>query len=354
MQNPNGITSGSTSFILLLALAAGVLPFACSPASAASCPNIFLDGQSPSLSKPSLRANTQELCYTHFALLHSGVARTPLWSAEHLTRDDVASAREMIRDDVFHADPSLSPQDRAELADYRGSGYDRGHMAPSGDMPDSQSQEESFSLANMIPQNPDNNRRLWAGIEKAVRDLASRTGEVYVVTGPIFAGNALSSLRGRVLVPTSVYKAVFVPATGQAGAYVAVNAAGNDWRRVSLADLETLSGVVAFPVLNAGVRASSPEFLPSPLARGHSASDADAAAPAVEDGSPQNIGGATVGGAVRNISGVMKNMAEKAREKGVDGVRDAARAWTINALRKGLDRLTREKGEDVENPYQNH
>ena len=77
---------------------------------------------------------------------------------------------------------------------YRRSGYDRGHMTPSGDMPDEHAQQQTFSLANMVPQTAALNRGVWEGIESAVRDLAVRQGELYVVTGPVFAGQELKSI----------------------------------------------------------------------------------------------------------------------------------------------------------------
>lgn len=343
------VDSTMRSILSILAFSIVSFAHAAPVARSAACSALFLDGVPPEVTKLSLRANTQEICYSHFAVLHSGVARTPLWSAERLTRENVAAAHDMTREDVFHPESSLPPQDRAELADYRGSGYDRGHMAPSGDMPDSASQEESFSLANMIPQDPDNNRRLWAGIEKAVRGLASRSGEAYVITGPIFKGNALSTLHGRVLVPTSVYKAVFVPATGQAGAYVAANAAGNNWRRVSLSDLEALSGIAAFPLLNGAVRSSSPEFLPSPMMRGgHGGSaEGDAASgvhASAHDETLDNGAGMDARAAAKKIGGTLK---AAIGESGVDGVRDAIKSWTTKALRKGLDRLNNNQEEQT-------
>ncbi|MBL6458967.1 DNA/RNA non-specific endonuclease [Belnapia sp. T6] len=50
-------------------------------------------------------------------------------------------------------------------------------MAPSGDMAPLEGQAESFSLANLVPQNPGSNRCLWEGTESAVRELALQEGE---------------------------------------------------------------------------------------------------------------------------------------------------------------------------------
>ena len=85
----------------------------------------------------------------------------------------------------------MPENDRAELADYERSGYDRGHMAPNADFATRKRQAESFSLANMVPQVHENNAGVWAGIEGAARQLAKREGELYVISGPAFIGGKL-------------------------------------------------------------------------------------------------------------------------------------------------------------------
>lgn len=77
--------------------------------------------------------------------------KPPLWSVGHLTKDRLTNACCMKRHDAFYPDPNLPVDIRSELSDYVRSGYDRGHMAPSADMPDSSSQSERFLLANMAP-----------------------------------------------------------------------------------------------------------------------------------------------------------------------------------------------------------
>ena len=61
--------------------------------------------------------------------------------------------------------------------------------------------------------------------------------------------NSLKSLKGRVLVPTQVWKAVYVPKVNRVGVYLAENAPGEQWREVSLLELRRLAGIHPFPAL---------------------------------------------------------------------------------------------------------
>lgn len=252
---------------VVLVTALAFLATAEAMATPTACPEHFIGGEAPNLVNEALAPQAREICYTGFGLLHSGLSRTPLWAAEHLTRERMALARQEPRRGQFHADPNLPPDERAELADYTRSGYDRGHMAPAGDMPDEPSQFETFSLANMAPQNPALNRGLWERIESAVRRFAEREGDLYIVTGPIFQGDSLRSLHGRVLIPTGFFKALYHPGRNQAGAYVVDNAADSVWRPVSIAALQELIEIDVFPGLPPAVR-ETPMTLPEPSLRG--------------------------------------------------------------------------------------
>ena len=85
-----------------------------------------------------------------FAVMYSGISRTPLWSAEHLTRESILDAKDLKGRAAFHPEGELPSNERAELSDYARSGFDRGHMAPSADMPNRSARQQCFSLANMI------------------------------------------------------------------------------------------------------------------------------------------------------------------------------------------------------------
>jgi endonuclease G, mitochondrial len=225
---------------------------------------LYLDAP-PSIKNPKLAVQTYPLCFSEIALLYSGIARTPVWSAEHLTAARIERARALprLRSNAFHEELNLPPEERSELADYRRSGFDRGHMAPNGDMSTPAAQEESFSLANMIPQDPCNNEVLWEGIESAVRALALSDGEVYVITGPAFLGEQLQSLRGRVLVPTHIFKALYVPSRKASGAYFAPNDSSQRWEPISISELESRIKVDVFPQLGQEIKQQAMN-LPAP------------------------------------------------------------------------------------------
>lgn len=251
---------------MLLARLASILAMllACGPtlvlAAPAACRSEFLGGTPPSLLNTKLARDSYPLCSNGFATLFSGLTRTPVYSAEHLTADRIGAARSMVRVNSFHAEGRLPDGVRSELEDYRGSGYDRGHMAPNGDMGDAGSQADSFSLANMIPQDHANNAGIWAAIEEAARDTAVADGEAYVVTGPLYQGSDLQVINGRVFVPTGIWKAIYNPVSGEAGAYLADNAPGRAYRTLSIAELATLTGIDAFPALPEGVKIAAPDL----------------------------------------------------------------------------------------------
>jgi endonuclease G len=248
-------------FVLAMAYGGVVL------GAATPCPQHFNAGAAPDVVNPKMTAKTRTLCFSGYALLHSGLTRTALWSAEYLTAGRLADSRSMKRQNAFHAEESLPESERSELSDYAHSGFDRGHMSPSGDMPDARSQHESFSLANMVPQNANNNQHLWVAIEESTRKLAKKRGALYVVTGPIFMGSSLQRINGQVLVPTQLYKAIYDPSTRRAAAYLTPNAPGDEYRVISITELETLSGISPFPTLDRATKEAG-MALPQPVLRG--------------------------------------------------------------------------------------
>ncbi len=210
-----------------------------------NCPQFFANAAPPLI---AARTSNRALCYDAFAVLHSGESKTPVFVAERLNRASVRDADEK-RTNRFFPDARLRAAERATLNDYKGSGYDRGHMAPAGDMPTAQAMAQSFSLANMVPQAPEHNRGVWAkSVEQATRNYARRaSGDVYVITGPVYVPSIALSPGigpGQVRVPKYLFKLVYDQDQNRAWAYWQENSdATRASKPISYAELVTRTGV---------------------------------------------------------------------------------------------------------------
>ena len=231
-------------------------------AQAGECDYLYAGGAAPIITNVRMAAKTQELCSSEFVVMHSGITRGPLWSAEYLTSQQLANTPK--RKNSFHADKRLPKANRSELKDFARSGYDRGHMTASGNAGSPESQRESFAMSNMIPQNPNNNRQLHARIESEIRYFARSEGALYVITGPLFIGSTLLQLNDRIMIPTHIYKLVYDPKQHAAAAYLEKNESGADYKIISVAELSKMAGINFLP----GVRPVALLALPE-LSRRH-------------------------------------------------------------------------------------
>jgi endonuclease G len=242
----------SAAALLPLLLAFGTTAHAAEDFSA--CPQFFVNAKPPVVApRPTHRA----LCYDAFAILHSGESKTPVYVAEKLNRASVADAHEK-RTNKFFADARLRAAERATLDDYRDSGYDRGHMAPAGDMPTAQAMAQSFSLANMVPQAPEHNRGVWArSVEMATRNYVKRAaGDVFILTGPIYTPSIAQSPgigTGQVRVPTYLFKLVYDQSKNRAWAYWQENSDSTRASKpISYGELVKRTGVEFLPGVKPG------------------------------------------------------------------------------------------------------
>lgn len=176
--------------------------------------------------------------------------KIPQWVAEHVTREQL-TAPPVPRKDAFRPDPDLKPGGRAELADYRHSGYDRGHQVPAGDCRYSrEAMASTFLLSNMAPQTPQMNQVVWRELEVAVRSLAEHDGDIWIITGPIGVGEKTIG-NNRVAVPQSFFKAIFSPQSLRVYMFVIPNATTKKWAdldkfRVMPHRVEELTGLELF------------------------------------------------------------------------------------------------------------
>ncbi|XP_012707311.2 endonuclease G, mitochondrial isoform X1 [Fundulus heteroclitus] len=112
--------------------------------------------------------------------------RTASWVIEKLNPASLtgASNRKFCE---FKEDDSVHVFHRATNADYRGSGFDRGHLAAAANHKWSQkAMEDTFYLSNVAPQNPNLNQNTWNNLEKLCRSLTKHYLNVYVCTGPLY------------------------------------------------------------------------------------------------------------------------------------------------------------------------
>ena len=171
----------------------------------------------------------------------------------HMTAEE-ASTKATSREDNFRPDPEI-PTGSATLADYRGFGYDRGHLAPAADMAFSfKTMDESFYMSNMSPQRPEFNRGIWKDLEAQVRSFAITEGDIYVVTGPILPQKkSLTIGPNEVTVPGSYYKVVWdrTPPEKMIG-FILPNAGSSESLKsftVSVDEVEQKTGLDFFSLL---------------------------------------------------------------------------------------------------------
>ena len=144
-----------------------------------------------------------------FALGYSCRDKQSSWVTYRLTEAE-ATTKAAARSNKFQPDPLIT-RGSATLADYRRSGYDRGHLAPAADMAYSvQTMNESFYLSNISPQKPDFNRGIWKDLEAQVRYFAIVEKDIYVVTGPILPKTpGITIGASQVTVPKYYYKVIY-------------------------------------------------------------------------------------------------------------------------------------------------
>ena len=147
---------------------------------------------------PSLRRETrygipaadQVLFNRYYLIGYSYYFRQAKWALEIMSSDrEYLAANDVERDDNFRPDFRIPEMFRADLVDYKNSGFERGHLVASADKLETQLQNsETFLLSNMSPQFPAFNKKIWKELETEVRNLDAKNNifETYVLSGPIF------------------------------------------------------------------------------------------------------------------------------------------------------------------------
>ena len=160
--------------------------------------------------------------HTYITLSYSEANEQAEWVYYELTPEFVSGNTK--RSDDFRPDPKVSTVS-AQLSDYTGSGYDRGHLCPAGSMTiNAKAMSESFYLSNMSPQLPAFNRGGWKELETLVRKWVAEYDRLYVITGPVLKGANRHIGPDKVTVPNSYYKIIYAPNQAEMIAFVMPNA----------------------------------------------------------------------------------------------------------------------------------
>jgi endonuclease G len=143
-----------------------------------------------------------------YVVSYNSARKVPNWVSWELNTSYLGTSD---RQDDFRPDdtfPATIPQ--ASLADYSGSGYDRGHMCPSADRTLTvAANQQTFYLTNMVPQSGHNNRGPWAQLEGDLRDIANTGKELFIISGGTFSASS-NTIGSGVVVPDLTFKVVVV------------------------------------------------------------------------------------------------------------------------------------------------
>lgn len=183
--------------------------------------NPLLLGNPSNATSEAANENNYLMIKPQYALSYNRSRATANWVAWRLDSSWLGSAD---RQDDFRPDETLpAGWYRVLDTDYSGSGYDRGHMTPSGDrtrsIPDNSA---TFLMTNIVPQLPANNQGPWNDFENYLRSVAQQGREIYIVSG--VAGNIGTIAQGKIVVPAVTWKVVLILPNGT-----------NDLQRISKA-----------------------------------------------------------------------------------------------------------------------
>lgn len=215
--------------------------------------DIHLKLGNPSQAKADPQNSTNFLMEKpEFVLSYNSTTGTANWVSWQLNPSWLGTVK---RQNNFRADETL-PEGwyQVQPNDYRGTGYDRGHLVPSGDRTNNLNQNSTtFLMTNIIPQAPKLNREIWSDLEQYCRELLKQGKELYIITGG--EGKLKTIAKGKVTVPKWNWKVIVIldkpnQKITENTQIIAVrmpnfNPLTNNWRdyRVSVDEIETHTGL---------------------------------------------------------------------------------------------------------------
>ena len=157
------------------------------------------------------------------------------------------------RGNEFMADPGVKGCPLPE--DYAGSGFDRGHLVPAGDLKwNGTAMRQSFLMTNVGPMHKALNEGGWAKLEEKVREWTARDSALLVFTGPVVSDSDTTLLNGQVKMPSAYYKVIMAPCVRPMRVIAFIYPNGHSGGRlqqyaVSVDEVERRTGLDFFPTL---------------------------------------------------------------------------------------------------------
>ena len=152
----------------------------------------------------------QIIHYNGFTISYNNYHEQPNWVFYTITPENLTCPTKIKRKNKFYKDTNIKGHS-AYLDDYKGSGYDRGHLKSSADESCNQTlNDETFVMSNMSPQNPSFNRGIWKKLETYVRKLALENDSVQVYTGGVLSDGLKRIGTNKVTVPRYYYKVIYI------------------------------------------------------------------------------------------------------------------------------------------------
>ena len=147
----------------------------------------------------------QPICREAYLVAYDAPVKIPAYVSYTLLPQNALGC--WPRTNAFVADKSVP--NGATPSDYAGTGYDKGHAAPDGDLSWSEIVEyESFLMTNMYPQHGSLNRGIWKLLETSIRGWTVQRNQSYTIYVGAMYGAGNDRIGNGVIVPHSFYKIV--------------------------------------------------------------------------------------------------------------------------------------------------